>query len=135
MVSYGILIVAIIVSLLLGGSVGLFVSALLVATDDDEESEGDDRGDKNDQLIADGWIRPPCKVGDDVYWIDTETNEIKCEKNDIKAICYYGEGKFKVIVSDENTPEDIGTKWCMLTKEEAEEKLKELKDNDGTTSN
>ena len=79
-----------------------------------------------DYLLANGVIVPPCKVGDDVYWIDTETNEINCAENDIKAICYYGEGKFKVIVQDENTPEDIGTEWCMLTKEEAEEKLKEL---------
>ena len=80
-----------------------------------------------DYLLANGVIVPPCSVGDDVYWIDTETNEIKCEKNDIKAVCYYGEGKFKVIVKCEDTPEDIGTKWCMLTKEEAEEKLNQIK--------
>ena len=84
------------------------------------------QAEKLTQEIANGVIAPPCKVGDDVYWIDTETNEIKCAKNDIKAVCYYGEGKFKVIVQDENTPEDIGTEWCMLTKEQAEEKLKEL---------
>ena len=84
-------------------------------------------------LLNNGVILPPCKVGDDVYWIDNETNEIKCEKNDIKAVCYYGEGKFKVIVKCEDTPEDIGTKWCMLTKKQAEQKLKELKDNANKT--
>ena len=78
-----------------------------------------------DHLLANGVIVPPCKVGDDIWWIDTEANEINCAENDIKAICYYGEGNFKVIVCDDETPEDIGTEWCMLTKEEAERALKE----------
>lgn len=77
-----------------------------------------------DKLLANGVIVPPCKVGDDIWWIDTEANEINCAENDIKAICYYGEGNFKVIVCDEETPEDIGTEWCMLTKEEAEAELR-----------
>lgn len=81
-----------------------------------------------DYLLANGVIVPPCKVGDDIYWIDSDTNEIKCQKNDIKAVCYYGEGKFKIISKNENTPEDIGTRWCMLTKEEAEAELKECED-------
>ena len=79
-----------------------------------------------DHLIANGVIVSPCKVGDDVYWIDSDTNEIRCVKNDIKAVCYFGNDNFKVITKDENIPEDIGTRWCLLTKEEAEEKLKEL---------
>ena len=78
-----------------------------------------------DHLLSNGVIVLPCKVGDDIWWIDTEANEINCAENDIKAICYYGEGNFKVIVCDEETPEDIGTEWCMLTKEEAERALKE----------
>ena len=78
-----------------------------------------------DYLLANGVIVPPCKVGGDIWWLDSETNEIDCAKNDIKAVCYYGEDNFKVIVQDENEPEDIGTKWCMLTKEEAEQALKE----------
>ena len=41
MVTYGILILAIIISLMLGCGRGLFLSALLAATDNDEESEGD----------------------------------------------------------------------------------------------
>ena len=77
-------------------------------------------------LLENGVIVPPCKVGDDIYWIDSDTNEIKCQKNGIKAVCYFGDDNFKIISKDENTPEDIGTRWCMFTKEEAEEKLKEL---------
>ena len=78
-----------------------------------------------DHLLANGVIVPPCKVGDDIYWIDSDTNEIKCQKNGIKAVCYFGDDNFKIISKDENTPEDIGTRWCMFTKEEAEQVLKE----------
>jgi hypothetical protein len=78
-----------------------------------------------DHLLANGVIVPPCKVGDDIYWLNNETNEVECQKNDIKAVCYYGDGKFKVVSRCEETPEDIGTVWCFLTKEEAERALKE----------
>ena len=78
-------------------------------------------------LLENGVIVPPCKVGDDIYWIDSDTNEIKCQKNGIKAVCYFGDDNFKIISKDENTPEDIGTRWCMFTKEEAEKALKEQK--------
>lgn len=81
-------------------------------------------------LLENGVIVPPCKVGDDIYWFDSEKNEIECEKNDIKAVCYYGEGKFKVITMCEDIPEDIGTVWCTLTREDAERALKERVHND-----
>ena len=41
MVSNGVLIVAIIISLMFGCGIGLFISALLASTDGDEESEVD----------------------------------------------------------------------------------------------
>lgn len=82
-----------------------------------------------DYLLANGVIVPPCKVGDDIYWIDSDTNEIKCQKNGIKAVCYFGDDNFKIISNDENTPEDIGTRWCMFTKEEAEKALERSKGN------
>ena len=81
-----------------------------------------------DRLLEDkDVIVPPCKVGDDIYWIDSDTNEIKCQKNGIKAVCYFGDDNFKIISKDENTPEDIGTRWCMFTKEEAEKALERSK--------
>ena len=79
--------------------------------------------DVADYLIAEGVIVPPCKVGDDIYWIDPETNEIIHEKADIKAICYYGGGKFKLVCGSETIPEEIGTELCMLTREESEKAL------------
>ena len=37
MVTYGVLILAIIISLMFGASMGLFISALMASTGDDEE--------------------------------------------------------------------------------------------------
>lgn len=77
---------------------------------------------------ASRFIELPCKVGDDIYWIDSETEKIIREKGAIKAVCYFGEGKFEVIVEGDSEPEAIGTKWCMLTREEAEEALAKHKE-------
>jgi hypothetical protein len=78
-------------------------------------------------LLANGVIVPPCKVDDDTYWIDDEEMVVKCAHADVKAVCYYGNGKFKIISRGENEPENIGTQWCMLTKEEAENALAKMK--------
>lgn len=69
------------------------------------------------------FIELPCAVGDDIYWINPSTNKVECAKNDIKAVCYFGDGDFKIICQGANKPEDIGTTWCFLTKEEAEKAL------------
>ena len=76
-------------------------------------------------LLFKGVIVPPCNPGDDIYWIDDESNTVECEKNGIAAVAYYGRGEFKIISKDENPPEALNTKWCMLTKEEAEAALAE----------
>ena len=76
-------------------------------------------------LIANGVILPPCKVGDDIYWIERETNKVRCEKNSIMAVCYYGSNEFKIITDEDSLPEDIGTDYSFLSKEEAEKALKE----------
>lgn len=68
---------------------------------------------------------PPCKVGDDVWWIDPETNEIKCAKNDIIAVCDFGGGLYRVITNGEKEPQDIHTEWCMLSEQEAKKRLSE----------
>ena len=78
-----------------------------------------------DNLIANGVIVPPFKIGDDIWWIDAENNSVECEKNAITAIAYYGQGEFRVITKDENPPEKLHTDWCMLSKEEAEAALAE----------
>lgn len=76
-------------------------------------------------LLQNGVIVPPCKVGDDVWWIDQDNEVVKCAKNDIKAVVYYGNGRFKVITKGGEEPEDIHTDWCMLSEEEANKRLLE----------
>ena len=88
-----------------------------------------------DKLLADGWMRPPCKVGDKVFFV----NEV-CDKNgdehlDISvgevvsfsiqseglwAYCRYFDGLTYWHIVEK----DFG-KTVFLTKEEAEAKLKE----------
>jgi hypothetical protein len=83
-----------------------------------------------DFLIENGVIVPPCKVGDDIWWVygdGNEDNEVRCQENDVKAVCYFGNGDFKIISQDEMMPEDIGTRWCLFTKEQTEQKLKEMR--------
>ena len=100
-----------------------------------------------DYLLANGVIVPPCKVGDTVwinyeysksiirtcpvkvyaYRIDTKKNNMRiCVEGNIKISAYgghynhYYNGTFKW--------DSVG-KTVFLTKKEAEEKLKELKEN------
>ena len=68
-----------------------------------------------DELIANGVIVPPCKVGDKIYQLDTAGDIYESE---ITQIIYDTKG----IAFDERA---IG-KTVFLTKEEAKEKLKEL---------
>ena len=83
-----------------------------------------------DYLIANGVIVPPCKVGNSIYEIvKGKIIERKVEKLNVWRsgsidICYPWKGGGYVC----KTAADIG-KTVFLTKEEAEEKLKELKNN------
>lgn len=75
--------------------------------------------------LSDSVIELPCKVGDDVCWIDPENEVVEKQKFGIKAVCYYGNGKFKVITEADGFPEELHTDWCMLTEEEANKRLLE----------
>ena len=73
-------------------------------------------------------IQLPALPGDDVYWIDEmceDAPKIICDKGAVEAVCYYGNGVFKIKCKNDE-PEDIGTKWCCLTYEQAEKVLKEM---------
>ncbi|MBO5953325.1 MAG: hypothetical protein J6Q53_04295 [Oscillospiraceae bacterium] len=76
-----------------------------------------------DHLIKSGIIVPPCKIGDDIWWIDAEDFTVKCEENGVTGI---------VITKDEFLIRDkggcdtkIGTQFCYLSKEDAEKDLAE----------
>lgn len=74
-----------------------------------------------DYLLNNGVIVPPCKAGDDIWWINENNGEIECVKGGIKAVVYNGE-TFEVLT--EAGVEPIGTRLCMLSREEAEAALK-----------
>ena len=95
-----------------------------------------------DYLLANGVIVPPCEVGDKVFIIEKEYRLNKVEQKIItceiefiyvssktkryhtkKIECAYMDNGFNF------RPKDI-SKTVFLTKEEAEEKLKELNSND-----
>lgn len=79
-----------------------------------------------EHLLANGVIVPPCKVGDMVYIIGIFTGQFIT--NQVVAINYGESGLFLLLDSYTvvSVEEQLG-KTVFLTKEEAEEKLKELK--------
>ena len=81
-----------------------------------------------DYLLANGVIVPPCKVGDMVYIIGIFTGQFITRQ--VVAINYGESGLFLLLDSYTvvSVEEQLG-KTVFLTKEEAEEKLKEMKDN------
>lgn len=63
----------------------------------------------------------PCKVGRDIYWINEE-NEVKCHKNGVRGIVIR---KDKILIEDtDGCIDEIGTKYCYLSREQAEQALK-----------
>ena len=102
-----------------------------------------------DYLLANGVIVPPCKVGDKVYSLmectceDIDGVHTPCEYyteiaekmcSHPKGDCPYEYRIAECIVTDMNLLR-FTKKWgktVFLTKEEAEQKLKELKENDSS---
>ena len=94
-----------------------------------------------DELLANGVIVPPCKVGDKVYCIvkyQSKGFEDRLPERDIiieEKITRIAQTKMPYLFFDTNTvhfTEDKIGKTVFLTKEEAEEKLKELNGNGQT---
>ena len=74
-----------------------------------------------DYLISNGVIVPPYKFGDDIWWIDNETNTVECEKNGVTGFVIK---KGEILIRDKTGGEDqIGTQYCYLSKEDAEKAL------------
>ena len=80
-----------------------------------------------DHLLANGVIVPPCKVGDTVWWSDTEFEELlkgeivsfSLQKEGLWAYCRYNGGlTYWHLVSD------YFGKTVFLTREEAEKALR-----------
>lgn len=102
-----------------------------------ETTEGLPFEELADYLLANGVIVPPCKVGDVVWVYNQHANQIF--KNTVVCIKMRGEGKCKNTISLEYrnvhgetscrkfTWSQIG-KQVFLTREEAEAKLKEVRE-------
>ena len=81
-----------------------------------------------DSILNDGWIRPPCKVGDKVYYpsglydrvFEKTVDEILLNENESDK------GYYIHFASTYMPFENIG-KTVFLTKAEAEQKLKEMR--------
>ena len=68
-------------------------------------------------------VELPCEIGADVWWIDEETQTVQCHKNGVYDIIVKSDGVF--VMYSAECIDKIGTKWCYLTKEDAEKALKE----------
>ena len=82
-----------------------------------------------DLILADGWIRPPCKVGDKVYRTSGNYFGEKIFEGVVAQISIYNNGEIRFWEHGHPlsfTPNDFG-KTVFLTREEAEAKLKEGK--------
>ena len=80
-----------------------------------------------DYLLANGVIVPPCKVGDDIYYIN-EYGKVGCAKKYVQGIIYLGGSDFEIMDMDENI-DKIGTRYCFLSREEAEKALERMRNN------
>lgn len=85
-----------------------------------------------DSILEDGWIRPPCKVGDTVWVDDFMWGLIPC-KVDRPYHCTCGENggcTFEMSFTDDDIGKTVFLKVERVpTKEQAEQKLKELSEN------
>ena len=70
----------------------------------------------------------PCIPGDDIYWIDTDTGEIKIHKNGVKGVCICGD-EISILDKDGGIDKYPSYPYCFLSREEAEKALKEREVN------
>lgn len=86
-----------------------------------------------DYLLDDGWFRPPCKVGDTVYFVKHGSDEIvECEVTQVRIIESKHKGRTTQIYfnsADKQlpaffTPIDFRYKFVCYTREDAEKALR-----------
>ena len=76
----------------------------------------------------------PCKLGDDLYWIDDEYYEYEVKKHEggVTGILLTKDG-FRITTEKRGIPLDtdkLGSQWTLLSKEQAEQKIKEMERED-----
>ncbi len=80
-----------------------------------------------DSILADGWLRLPCKVGGTIYTISINR---EIEEYVVSGVCLYPNGWF-VEFYYEDKPYSIHIDDVFLTKDQAEQKLKEMRVENG----
>ena len=68
-------------------------------------------------------VKLPCNIGDDIWWIDDEEPFVKCAKGDVKGILVTADG-IQILDGDGGLTK-IDTRYCYLTREDAEKALEE----------
>lgn len=61
----------------------------------------------------------PFMPNDDIWWVDSETMEVQCEKNGIAGVAIYADRIEMIDKAGEHWT--VGDNWFFLTKEDAEE--------------
>lgn len=63
----------------------------------------------------------PCKVGDDIWWIGDEVPFVMCDEGGVAGIAITKDGVR--ILDHHGGLDEIGNRYCYLTKEDAEKAL------------
>jgi len=63
-------------------------------------------------------INLPFEIGDDCWWVDSETLEVNCDKGGITGVAIYADRIELLDLAGE--PRPLHSQWGCLTKEEAE---------------
>jgi hypothetical protein len=72
-------------------------------------------------LIDDGVLFPPCRIGDDLWWIDEETDTAHCSPGAVAGFVYTEDG---FLIRDEDGDDlPLGSTYCFLSKENAEAEI------------
>jgi hypothetical protein len=69
-------------------------------------------------------VNLPCPIGSDYWWVSSETRKVEFEKGGITGFVVLED---KILALDSSGERmDLHSRWCCLTKEEAEAFRKEL---------
>ena len=82
-----------------------------------------------DHLLADGWIRPPCKIGDTVYRLKKRRGIWEILPREVVSITHRLDHLHRLVWEIFTTEQDRLGKTVFITKAEAEKALKERENN------
>ena len=75
-------------------------------------------------ILADGWIRPPFKIGQKVYYISTPRRKENIFSAEVVFITYTGTGYILSLMINDNLRFEMDEEDVYATRKEAEKALK-----------